>query len=195
MKFISRYLVLLGACSVVALGLAGCTRKQPDQAANTRPSCVTLPMYSSVIEQVMNVQPTWELLAQTYESYHYQWALQDDSGKHTLSTTLTSDECVCATNASSHFNMGRGKEEMAGLFQGAAVAPVSNLDYTAAWLEPRILFSCGAAYLFQRPYEAETIMEDGTTWTLTCSRITGSEAYDSLYTLAIVAPGCVDLLE
>ena len=195
MKFKARHSILFIVISMLVLSFAAYMLNKSDQAASTRPSCVTLPMYSSVIEQVMNIQPGWKLLAQTNESYHYQWAIQDDSGKHTLSTTLTSDECVCATVASSHFSMGSGKEDIVGLLQGAAVVPVSNLDYTAAWLEPKIFFSCGIAYVFQRSYEAETTMEDGTTWVLACSRIIGSDAYDSLYTLTIVAPSCVDILE
>ncbi len=91
--------------------------------------------------------------------------------------------------------MGSGNKEIVGLLQGAAIAPVSNLDYTAKWLEPRIFFSCGIAYLFQRSYESETYMNDGTTWTLTCSRDSSCDDYDSLYTLTIVTPSCVDTLE
>ncbi len=194
-KFKASHIILFVVISMVVLSITVYWLNKPNQAASTRPPCVTLPMYSSVIEQVMNIQPSWELLTQTNESYQYQWAIQDDSGKHTLSATLTSDECICATNASSHFNMGSGKEDMAGLFQGAAVAPVSDLDYTAMWLEPRIFFSCGVAYLFHRPYNAETTMQDGTTWELACARLTDSKTYDSLYTLKVVAPSCFNILE
>ena len=132
MKFRTRYIAFLGIYGLFASGLTGCALKPSNPEANARPACVSLDSYSYVIEQVMNVQPDWKLLEQTTNSSQYQWTIEDQSGKHTLSTTLTSDGCVCATVASSHFRMGSGKEEMVGLLQGAAVAPVSELHYTVS---------------------------------------------------------------
>jgi hypothetical protein len=195
MKFKPHYITLFLGYTLFALVLVSCTFTQSDSQTNTRPACVTLDSYGYVIEQVMSVQPDWELLGQSAENSRYQWMTEDEGGKHTLSTTLTSDGCVCATVASSHFSMGSGKEEMVGLLQGAAVAPISNLDYTATWLEPKVSFSCGAAYLTKGSYDAETVMKDGTTWSLTCSRNSSSSGYDSLYTLTIIAPGCAEILE
>jgi hypothetical protein len=143
----------------------------------------------------MNVQPTWEPLQHITDASQYQWRIADESGEHSLTTSLTSDGCICATASSSRFNMGSGKEEIVGLIQGAAVAPISNLDYTAKWLEPKVSFSCGFAQVSQRAYEAETSMEDGTTWKLTCSRLSSSDEYDSLYTLTIITPSCTDVFE
>ncbi len=175
--------------------MTGCAFNQPDQAASTRPECVTLESYSFVIEQVMNLQPDWVPLEQTAEGLHYQWTIEDEGGMHTLSATLTSAGCVCGTVASSQFNMGSGKEEIVGLLQGAAVAPVSDLDYTASWLEPRLFISCGIAYVFRQPYLAESTMQDGTTWTLACSRNMGPEVYNSAYSLTVVRPSCMNMHE
>ncbi len=195
MKFTARHLAILIVCCLLMLGVTNCTSRPSDPELNARPACVTIDSYSNVIEQVMDVRPDWDLLGQKKDGIKYRWAIEDESGKHTLSAFLTSDGCVCATLASSQFRMGGGGEETVGLFQGAAVAPVSDLDYTATWLEPKISFSCGVSYVLRMPYEAEKLMDDGTNWTLTCSRSSGGEAFDALYTLKIVAPACVDIIE
>ena len=191
----SRSLILFVMFAGLIVAATGCLFNQSDQAASTRPECVTLESYSYVIEQVMHVRPGWVPIEQAAEGLRYRWTIKDDSGIHTLSATLTASGCVCGTVASSLFNMGGGKEEIIGLLQGAAVAPVSDLNYTAGWLEPRLILSCGIAYLFRKPYLAETSMQDGTTWTLACSRNTSPEEYDSAYKLTIVTPGCKDLPE
>jgi len=193
-KFTVSRLVSLGACAVFGLGVVSCTFKQPDRAASTRPACVTLDNYNSVINQVMKIQPSWDALTQTKDGFQTKWAIQNPAGRHTLTATLTSDGCICATNATSHFRAGYDQEKLVGLLQGAAVAPVSNLDYTARWLEPRILLPCTFAFLFQRAYEAETSMGDGTTWKLTCSRSRSPEADGSLTSLTISTPNCAGLL-
>lgn len=195
MNIMVRQIEIIRIYTLIVLVITGCTINQKDPEIDTRPACVTLEDYSYVIEQVMNVQPNWELLAKPGESYQYRWTVEDEGGYHTLSTTLRGDACVCATASSSQFDMGSGKEEIVGLLQGAAVIPISDLNYISSWLEPKILFSCGIAYVLQQPYEAVTTMEDETTWTLTCSRNSGCDGYDSLYTLTIIAPSCVDMLE
>ena len=195
MKISARLIACLGVTGLFALVLAGCTSRRPVSEINNRPACVHLYSYSSVIEQVMNVRPKWEMISRTADAYQFQWAIEDEGGTHTLSATLTSDGCVCATVASSHFRMGGGHEKMVGSLDGAAIAPVSELDYASTWLEPKITFSCSIAYLFWRPYEVETSMRDGTTWRLTCSRHSGADGYNSLYTLTIIAPACVDIIE
>ena len=191
---IARRLILLCILAVCTLVITGCGPSQSDQAVSTHPACVTLPMYSSVIDQVMNMQPTWDPLPQIKDGYQYQWTLQEDRAKHTLSATLTSEGCVCAATAASHYSLGDNQEKLVGLLQGAAVAPVSNLDYTAGWLEPRILFPCTLAFALRRPYEAKSLMEDGTTWQLTCSRSRNGEVDESMTQLTIVAPSCAAIV-
>jgi|WetSurMetagenome_2_1015567.scaffolds.fasta_scaffold174173_2 hypothetical protein len=193
MKSASLFFVYLGICGIFALSFAGCAPRQPGQATSTRPDCVTLPMYSSVIEQVMAIQPTWDRMAQIKDGSQYQWTIQNERAKHTLSATLTSAGCVCAATATSHFHAGQGEDEMAGLLQGAAVAPVSDLNYTARWLEPKISLSCTFAFIFHRSYQAETLMADGTTWKLTCSRSPGEPSEEERTILTVIAPGCIDL--
>jgi hypothetical protein len=195
MKFTTGQIALLGVCAVLALALAGCAPSEPNPATLSRPECVTLDSYSSVIEQVMNMRPNWEPLGQSTNVHQYQWTIADESGEHTLTATLTPEQCVCATVASSRFNMAGGKIKIVGLLQGAAVAPVSDLNYTATWLEPKLTLSCGLAYVLRRPYEAETSMEDGTTWRLTCTRESTCDSCGSTYTLTVVTPRCSSLLE
>jgi hypothetical protein len=195
MKISARLIACLGVASLLALVLAGCTSRRPVSEINHRPDCVSLFSYSSVIEQVMNVRPEWEMISRTAKAYQFQWVIEDEGGTHTLSATLTSDGCVCATAASSHFSMGSGHEKMVGSLEGAAIAPVSELNYASTWLEPKITFSCSIAYLFWRSYEVETAMRDGTTWKLSCSRHSGADGYNSLYTLTIIAPACADIIK
>jgi hypothetical protein len=193
MKFTAGQIVLPGVCAVLALTLAGCAPSGPNPATLSRPECVTLDSCSYVIEQVMNMRPNWEPLGQSASAY--QWKIDDESGEHTLTATLTPEQCVCATAASSRFNMAGGKTEMVGLLQGAAVAPVSDLNYTAKWLEPKLTLSCGLAYILRRPYEAKSSMEDGTTWRLTCTRESTCDSCGSTCTLTVVTPRCSSLLE
>ena len=194
MKFKAVPIALIGIIGVFTAGLTGCASKPSVPKPNARPACVSLDSYSNVIEQVMNVQPDWKNLERTPKSSQYEWTIDDQYGSHSLSTTLTADGCVCATVASSHFRMGSGKEQMVGLLQGAAVAPVSDLGYTAGWLEPKIVW-CGIGYVLRLPYEAETTMPDGTTWRLTCSRNASTDYFNSLYTLTISALDCRNLLK
>lgn len=193
-KFTMSGLLSLGACAVFALGFAGCTFKPSGQATSTRPACVTLLMYNSVINQVMKIQPSWDALTRMKDGFQTAWTIQNPTGKHTLTAALTSEKCICATNATSHYRAGHGQENLVGLLQGAAVAPVSDLDYTAAWLEPRILLPCTFAFAVRRSYEAETTMGDGTTWKLTCSRGFSTEADESLTSLTVSTPNCAGLL-
>jgi hypothetical protein len=180
----------IGICAVLALALGGCAPAGPNPATLSRPDCVTLGSYSSVIEQVMSMTPKWEPIGQAANASQYQWKIDDESGEHTLTATLTPGRCVCATAASSRFNMAGGRTRIVGLLEGAAVAPVSDLNYTAAWLEPKVSLSCGLAYMLRRPYEAETSMKDGTTWKLTCTRESTCDPCSSIYTLKIVTPRC-----
>jgi hypothetical protein len=75
------------------------------------------------------------------------------------------------------------------------VAPVSELEYTSRWLEPRILLRCPLAFLLGMPFESETDMPDGTTWRLTCSSNPSTGDTELLTSLRVVSPKCVDALE
>ena len=193
MRFSHGQIALPVVCTVFALALAGCAPTGPNASTLNRPECVTLDSYGYVIEQVMNMRPKWEPVGESTNTF--QWKINDESGEHTLTATLTPEQCVCATVASSRFNMAGGRTEMVGLLQGAAVAPVSDLNYTATWLEPKLALSCGLAYLLHKPYEAEASMQDRTTWRLTCSRETNCDSCASTYTLTVVTPRCSNLLE
>jgi len=184
--------VVLVAFQAFVLGLTGCAAKQPVKTDNTRPACVTLPIYGSVIEQVMGVSPEWSPPEQIKQGFRTRWEIQDDQGTHVLSAILTPDGCVCATAATSHFVGGFSQGKLTGYLQGAAVAPVSDLNYTAKWLEPKITIQCELAFLFRREYRAITVMPDAVTWDLTCTR-SGSEAFADLETtLAITSPTCLE---
>jgi hypothetical protein len=187
-------LLTLGAYFVFALGFAGCTSKPSDQATSTRPACVTLPMYSSVIDQVMKVQPSWDPLRKTDGGFQTEWVIQNPGGRHMLTAMLTSERCICAANATSQYRASYDQGKLAGLVQGAAVAPVSDLDYTKSWLEPRILLPCTLAFVFHRSYEAETTMPDGTTWKLICTRSISPEAEESFISFTVSTPNCAGLL-
>jgi hypothetical protein len=185
--------ILIVYCSLV-LSISSCTFMQSDAEGNARPACVTIDSYSDVIEQVMKVQPDWEALEHRKGGFQYRWTIEDEGGKHALSAFLTAEGCVCATVAASQFRMGGGKEELVGMLEGAAAAPASDLNYTT-WLESKITFSCGISNILRKSYEVEKLMEDGTTWKLTCSRKTGGETFNMLYTLKIATPGCMEVIE
>jgi hypothetical protein len=79
--------------------------------------------------------------------------------------------------------------------QGAAVAPVSDLEYTADWLEPRLLKRCTSAFLRQTSYEDESSMDDGTTWRLLCSgdpSVANGDLVTSLTIVTTICPGAFD---
>lgn len=185
----------LGVLILACLAFAACAPKQVDGQADERPACVTLSSYSGVIQQVMHIQPHWDPIKQVGESHQSQWAVQDDKGSHTLSVALTSDGCVCATKAKSYFSGGFTQGELAGLMQGAAVAPVSDLESTGEWLEPRLLKQCSSAFLRQSSYEDESSMADGTTWRLICSGDPNIGNGKLVTSLTIVTPICPDAFD
>jgi hypothetical protein len=190
----THFITLLIFSILITFGFTSCSFQQSDPEIESRPACVTLDNYSYVIEQVMKVQPDWNLLEESTDHFQYLWKIEDQSGIHSLSTTLTSDGCVCAAVATSQFNMGTGKEEIVGLLQGAAVVPVSDLDYTASWLEPKLFISCGFAYLSRQSYFTEKVMKDETTWRLSCSRESNNDTFDSLYSLTVFSPSCEEII-
>ncbi len=157
MKLTVRQLMVIGVYTVSVLSFTGCASPPSVSEMNIRPACVTLENCSYVIEQVMNVQPAWELLQQSTDGYQYQWHIDNENGEHTLTARLTPDGCVCAAASSSQFLMGIGEEKIAGLLQGAVVAPVSNLDYAAKWLEPKVSFSCGVAHISKATQETHRL--------------------------------------
>jgi hypothetical protein len=186
-----RSLILLVAPGMmVLLTLSACGRAGASDTSAGRPSCVTLASYGGVIQQVMRVYPDWSTVDPEDGGQLSQWTTQDERGKHTLSVMLTPDGCVCATNATSRFHGGFAQGEMAGLFQGAAVAPVSELDYTGTWLDPKTLMRCPLAFLFRRPYEAQAAMPDGSTWRLTCSRDPTEPDSELVTSLTVNTPAC-----
>ena len=165
----------------------GLLKKNESQTSN-RPACVSLASYSGVIEQVMDMQPDWESVSRTGEESEYQWIAQDKQSDNTLTAILSSGDCVCATRAESHQVGSFGKSKLGGLILGAAVAPVSDLNYTAGWLEPKILKSCLPSMILQKPYEEEKTFDDGTTWKLTCTKMSGIG--ETMVTLAVLTPAC-----
>jgi hypothetical protein len=179
----------------VLLALAACTPNPPSSVASGRPACVYLSSYSGVIQQVMGIQPEWEPVVQDRQGYKSEWVVQDEEGKQTLSVVITPEGCVCATNATSQFLGAFAQGEFAGLLQGAAVAPVSQLEYTSRWLEPRVLLSCPLAFLLRKPFESQTDMPDGASWRLSCSRIPSSGNAELLISLRVVSSKCADAFE
>ncbi len=174
---------------------AACASSRPSSVASGRPECVSLSSHSGVIQQVTNMRPQWNQLPWDTHGDRYQWIVEDTTGTHTLTVATTPEGCVCATNAKSEFHGSRSQGETAGLLQGAAVAPVSELDYTSRWLEPRILLRCPLAFLFRSTYTSEAEMGDGTTWRLSC---TGSGQLGEVQlatTLAVLTPECIDAFD
>ncbi len=184
-----------GICAALAFALSGCLPLGPNASTLNRPDCVTLDMYSSVIEQVMGMVPDWQPLGAASSASQHQWKVEDEYGKHTLTATLLPGGCVCAAVALSQFDLSSGKAEMVGWFEGAAVAPISDLNYTAGWLEPKISFQCTLAHVFQSKYESMSTMKDGTTWKLTCVHDPTCVPFPSTYTLKVVTPRCASVLE
>jgi hypothetical protein len=184
----------LGVLILFSFVLVACSPRQIEDHTNTRPACVTIPSYSGAIQQVMQVEPSWEPISQEAEGFQYQWNIQDEEADHTLNILLSPDGCICGTNAKSFFNGGFTQGKLAGLLQGAAVAPVSELDFTSEWLEPRLLKQCQTAFLLKNSYKDEASMGDGTTWKLICS---GQHSVDRklMTSLTILAPMCTDAFD
>src|SRR3990172_4456646 len=181
----------LPAVAVVGIGiaLAACS-SPPTSAASERPTCVTLEAYSAVIQQVMNVYPSWAPLEVTPDGYVTRWLIETDDAAHQLTTTMTRNECICATVATSHFPSGSLEAEFAGYLQGAAVAPLSDLDYTSSWLQPRIILSCPLAFLMRGEYVSSDIMDDGTIWKLECRRQADPGNADLEYSFGVGTDSC-----
>ena len=179
----------------MAFTLPACTRPQTGQNTTARPACVTLDLYDNVIEQVMAETPDWREVSHQDGFALTQWSIQQPHGTHSLTATLTPEGCICATRASSQYKVGYSEEKWVGLLQGAAVAPVSDLNFTAAWLEPKIAFPCVLANLLHRTYTAESTMKDGSTWRLSCSRQRGGLEADSLTDFSVTVPGCLPVAD
>ena len=168
-RLVAVILFAIPAC----LALAGCGYLLPSHSSSTssnRPACVTLDSYSGVIRQVMSITPNWVGGNRNGDVFTTRWIIQDEFGTHQLAVNLSSDGCVCGTSATSQFKGGLTQGRLAGGMEGAAVAPVSELDYTTRWLEPKVGIVCPLAWLLHRSYHAESSMDDGTTWSLSCSR-------------------------
>jgi hypothetical protein len=59
--------IIVGIIAVI--GIVHAILSRPDPAISERPSCVTLPIYSSVIEQMMDIYPSWSNLRETHEGF------------------------------------------------------------------------------------------------------------------------------
>ena len=180
-----RVVVLVG----IAVGLGACSPASTSDT-NLRPTCVTLEAYSSVIQQVMSLYPSWSPLEATPYGYSTSWAVETEEGSHRLTTTMTRNGCICATMATSYFPSGSPAAEFAGYLQGAAVAPLSNLDYTTTWLQPKILLSCPLAFLLRGEYVSSENLEDGTFWKLECRRQSSQGFADLEYSFAVATDTC-----
>lgn len=172
-------------------GITGCASNQMDPDSSDRPDCVTLDLYDEVLGQQFSDTPNWKLLNQTKGYNHYQWVIQNTAGTHSLNIVLTPGGCICATTAVSQFHFGNGEESLVGLLEGATVVPLSDLNLTTKWLEPKISFPCILANLLHKTYSAESEIKDGTTWKLTCSRLPGDTTADSTYEFSVTAPDCL----
>jgi hypothetical protein len=175
---------------IVVIGIAYATRSRPDPTLSERPLCVTLPVYSSVIEQVMDIYPTWSNLRATHDGFESTWVIEAEGATHHLTATLTKNECICATLATSRYPSGSPQAEFAGQLQGAAVAPISDLGYTTSWLEPKLLFSCTGAFLRREQYVASESMPDETVWKLECGRPADPAFADLELSLAVITQQC-----
>ena len=176
------------------LALVACSNSTQVPTPNGRPSCVTLPVYSSVIEQVVGVYPEWSPPRATQFGYEASWVIEAKDGTHQLTATLTRNECICATSAQSRFPSGSPQAKFAGYLQGAAVAPVSDLELLSGWLEPKILFRCPLAFLVRNEYIHSETMADGTFWKLECQR-PGDPLYADLeYTFSVATQKCQALV-
>jgi len=175
---------------IVIIGIVYATLSRPDPALSERPSCVTLPVYSSVIEQVMGIYPYWSSLQATHDGFESTWVTEAEGATHRLTATLTKNECICATLATSRYPSGSPQAEFAGQLLGAAVAPLSDLEYTTSWLQPKILFSCPRAYLLREQYVFSETMPDGTVWKLECGRQAIPEFAALELSLAVLTQQC-----
>lgn len=181
--------LLLLSCTLISAGIVLIIRSGEPEMSE-RLACVTLPAYSSAIQQVMGIIPSWSSLQPTSDGLQTTWAIDAEGATHRLTATLTNNECICATQATSHYPSGSAQAEFAGLLQGAAVAPVSDLDYISSWLEPKLLLNCSAAFLARERYVAAETMPDGTAWRLECTR-PAEPAYAGLeLSFAVLAPQC-----
>ena len=194
-RWLSRPKLTSLGVSLPALVLAACGFTRPSNPSNARPSCVTLPIYGSVIQQVMDDYPDWAPKQDERWGYSTQWAIQDEGGTHQLTVALTSQECVCATRASSQFTGGLPSGKLAGFLQGAAVAPVSDLDNLGKWIEPKLWLHCSQAFLFRDEYRANEAMADGTTWELVCRREGTSPSDELEISLTVRSEQCFDAFE
>ena len=183
------------ASLVCLLLFVACAPSQPSSVVTARPACVDLWAYNGVIEQVMGMQPDWESPAPTAQGYESQWVIRDHRGIHTLTAAMTAQGCVCATNAMSRFRGAYAQGETAGLLQGAAVAPVSELEYTSRWLDPRIFLRCPLAFLLRSKFESEAEMPDGTTWKLTCSGSGALGEVELATMFTVLTPQCLNAFQ
>ena len=181
-------LLLLGLLSA-SCGLS----KKSESPTSNRPACVSLPSYSGVIYQVMNMSPDWVPVDRAGEELEYQWITKDQQSDNTLTSILSPEGCVCATKAQSHQMANFNQSKLGGQILGAAVAPVSDLNYTADWLEPKILKSCVPSLILRKPYEDQKTFDDGTTWKFTCTKMSGIG--EAMYTLTIITPACKNVFE
>jgi hypothetical protein len=172
-------------------GLTSCSTNPMDQDSSDRPACVRLDLYDEILGQQFSDTPDWKLLNQTKGFSQYQWVIQNTTGTHSLNAVLNPGGCICATKAASQFHFGKGEETLVGLLEGAAVVPLSDLNFTTKWLEPKISFQCTIANILHRTYSAESKMKDGTTWKLTCSRLPGDTTADSAYEFSVTTPDCL----
>ena len=182
----------IAARLVCLLLLVACAHSPPSSVVSGRPACVDLGSYNGVIMQVTGMQPDWESAVPTAQGYKSEWAIRDYGGIHTLSAAMTAQGCVCATNAISRFRGAYAQGETAGLLQGAAVAPVSELEYTSGWLEPRVFLRCPLTFLLRSMFESEAEMPDGTTWKLTCSGSGALGEVELATTLTVLTPECLN---
>jgi hypothetical protein len=174
---------------MISIIATSCQRAKVDMSG--RPACVMLENYGYVISQVMNKEPTWELEnSNGKRGKEYIWRVESEKGKHELKATLNADGCVCATNTQSDYENGYEEGELAGYFQGAAAAPISELDYLSDWLEPKITWNCSFAFLFRTEYYDEKVMDDGTIWKFSCSRSGEKIETYSKINLEIISDKC-----
>lgn len=175
---------------IVVIGIVYATLSRPDPALSERPSCVTLPVYSSVIEQIMGIYPDWSPLQPTNDGFESTWVTEAEGSTHRLTATLTKNECICATLATSRYPSGSPQAEFAGQLQGAAIAPLSDLEYGTSWLQPKILLSCTSAFLRREQYVSSETMPDGTAWKLECGRQADPAYADLELSLAVLTQQC-----
>ena len=193
-RLILALVLLLLSCGLISGGIVLLTRGDEPEVSE-RPSCVTLPVYSSVIEQVMGIYPNWDRLRATRDGFETTWTIHAERATHRLTAALTKNECVCATRAASSYPSGSPQAEFAGLLQGAAVAPISDLEYTTRWLEPKILTNCTLAFVGRDQYLASETMRDGTAWALECGRPAAPAYADLELSLRVTTPQCQEPIQ